>query len=121
MSKEDQGAEDQDDDEGIEGEESDDEDDAGKDEEAALDNVVVGLQAPSENGGKQGPSNENENEIEPENGSKLLPFSAEPNPTPDDLTNTLQKTREADIMKGKAIMRQMASIDTDQKMYSRLI
>jgi len=120
MSEEDQGAEDQHDDEGIEGEEGDDEDDAGKDEEAAIDNVVVGLQAPSENGGKQGPPSENENEIEPENGSKLL-SSAELNPTPDDLTNTLQKTREADIMKGKAIMRQMASIDTDQKIYSRLI
>jgi len=124
MFEEDEGTEDQededDDDEGIEGEEGNDEDDAGKDEEAGLDDVVIGLQALSESKGEQGPSSESENEIESENRSKSLSFPAERNPTPDNLTNTLQKTREADIMKGKAVMRQMASIDTDLTTYSRL-
>jgi len=121
MSEEDEGTEDQedeDDDEGIEGEEGYDEDNAGEDEEADLDDVVIDPQALSESKGKQGPPSESENEIESENRSKSLSFSAERHPTPNDLKNTLQKTREADIMKGKAVMRQMASIDLTA--YSRL-
>jgi len=120
-SEEDEGTEDQedeDDDEGIEGEEGYDEDNAGEDEEADLDDVVIDPQALSESKDKQGPPSENENEIESENRSKSLSFSAERHPTPNDLENTLQKTREADIMKGKAVMRQMASIDLTT--YSRL-
>ena len=120
MSEEDEGTEveDEDDDEGIEGEEGYDEDNAGKDEEAGLDDVVIDPQALSESKGKQGPPSESENEIGSENRSKSLLFSAERRPTPNDLKNTLQKTREADIMKGKAVMRQMASIDLTT--YSRL-
>jgi len=119
--EEDEGIEDQedeDDDEGIEGEEGDDEDDVGGDEEAGLDDVMIDLQALSESKGKQGPPSESENETESENRLKSLSFSAERHPTPDDLKNTLQKTREADIMKGKAVMRQMASMDLTT--YSRL-
>ena len=101
--------EDEDEDEGIESEGNEDEGevDAGKDEEANLDDNVIGLREPSESKGEQGLEND---EGRPENESKSLSFSAERNEAPDNLTNTLQKTREEDLTKGKAVMRQMASV-----------
>ncbi|KAL9713773.1 rRNA-processing protein bfr2 [Leucoagaricus gongylophorus] len=98
--------EDEDEDEGIESEGNEDEGevDAGKDEEANLDDNVIGLREPSESKGEQGLEND---EGRPENESKSLSFSVERNEAPDNLTNTLQKTREEDLTKGKAVMRQM--------------